>query len=370
MATRDQRRQPAGSAPPLHRILLADLKRGGLGGHLRADLSELFHFYLDDETQTRLARMGRIRRLFWMLGWLVKSLFLKLSPARRLLLLIAFIMALFERVELAWLGRVEVEPRFWAVVVVVIILMLELKDKLAAHDEIDVARDVQLDLLPREPPRVAGWEVWTSTRPANDVGGDLVDHLEAHSEVGLVLGDVAGKGMGAALLMAKLQATLRALAGDHPDLAELAGRLNDILHRDGLENRFATFFYATLRPGTGQVRWVNAGHNPAYLLRPTGVRELEASGLPLGVLPGTTYTEGSLDLAPGELLAIYSDGLSEAADADDQEYGAGRLASLLPEVVALPLPDAGAAILADVERFTRGQRLQDDLSLVLIRRAP
>jgi serine phosphatase RsbU (regulator of sigma subunit) len=251
----------------------------------------------------------------------------------------------------------------------VLVLMLELKDKLVARDEIDVAREVQLNLLPREHPVIGGWEVWSSTRPANDVGGDLVDYLHEHGEIGVVLGDVAGKGMGAALLMAKLQATLRALATDHADLADLARRLNEILHRDGLDNRFATFFYASIRPGAGRLRWVNAGHNPPLLLRAGGaVEELPASGLPLGVLPGISYTESRVELDSGDLLAIYSDGLSEAADGEEEEYGPERLAALLPGLAALSLEQAGAAILADVDRFTGNRRLQDDLSLVLLRR--
>ncbi|MFQ5626458.1 MAG: SpoIIE family protein phosphatase, partial [Methyloligellaceae bacterium] len=140
------------------------------------------------------------------------------------------------------------------------------QDKLLARDEIEVARQVQLARFPQEQPRLPGWAVWSYTRPANDVGGDLVDYIELDSgRLGVALGDVAGKGLGAALLTAKLQATLRALVPECRTLDELGGRLNTILHRDGLDNRYATLFYLELAHEGGHVRFLNAGHNPAIV---------------------------------------------------------------------------------------------------------
>ena len=182
-----------------------------------------------------------------------------------------------------------------------------------AKDEIQIARQVQIALLPRGNPTIPGWSAWCYSRPANDVGGDLVDYLELDGfRHGVMLGDVAGKGLGAALLSAKLQATLRALVPDAASLDELAASVNTIFHRDGLDNRYATLFYAELEYHSGMLRYVNAGHNPAFVIRGEAIDTLGASSLPLGMMPGTSYEEGSLELQPGEVLLAYSDGLTEA----------------------------------------------------------
>jgi serine phosphatase RsbU (regulator of sigma subunit) len=262
--------------------------------------------------------------------------------------------------------------RFVAFVLVLIVLMLELKDKLLAHDEIQVARQVQLELLPRQDPRPEGWELWSFMKPANHVGGDLVDYVDlGHGRLGITLGDVAGKGLGAALLMAKLQATLRALAPACVTLADLGTDLNLILHRDGLPNRFATLFYLEVQAGTGTARYLNAGHNPVYLLRGgdgTRAEKLEASGLPLGMLEPVEYKEGRLELASGDLILVYSDGLTEAENAAGEEFGNGRLEALFGRMAGMSPDAAGALIIEEVTRFMGERKPLDDLSLVLARR--
>jgi hypothetical protein len=352
--------------PGLHRILLDDLRRTDLGDSMRESLRDLYEFYLDDERRQQLASMSRFRRWLRTFWWSFKALFLKLSPARRVMLAAGLILAILGRVGA---GDYSADLRIWGVVLLVLILMLELKDKLLARDEIDVARRVQLDLLPRHHPDLEGWSIWSYTRPANDVGGDLVDYLEfSPGRLDIALGDVAGKGMGAALLMAKLQATMRALAADCSRLDELGTRVNAIFHRDGLENRFATLFYICLEAGSGRLRYLNAGHNPALLQKHDGIEELGASGVPLGILPGTRYCEGVAELQPGELVVAYSDGLTEATSAAGEEYGDRRLRELLPRLKGLSVAEAGRLILHDVERFTASERYADDLSLVLLLR--
>ena len=248
--------------------------------------------------------------------------------------------------------------------------MLELKDKLLAKDEIQIARQVQIALQPREHPDIPGWAVWSYSRPANDVGGDLVDYVALDGfRHGIVLGDVAGKGLGAALLSSKLQATLRALVPDAPSLDDLAGRLNKILYQDGLDNRFATLFYAELEHNSGQIRYLNAGHNPAFLVGAGDIRELGPSSYPLGMFPETNYEEHASSLEPGDLLLVYSDGLNELENEHGEEFGMQRLRALLPELRDLPPADVGRRILSEAERFLGEARPRDDLSLVVVVRS-
>jgi hypothetical protein len=366
--------RPTGRSPDRSTIgeIFQDVRARDLPRSLRRDFSDLYRFYLDDESRARLAGMGRFHRAFKVFFWTFKSLLLKLSPLRRVMLLVALLMLILGRASFVVAGPIILTPtiRLWlAVFLLLFVLMLELKDKLLARDEIELARQVQLALLPTTHPRPAGWNIWSHTRPANDVGGDLVDSLPLQSgEVGVVLGDVAGKGLAAALLMAKLQATLRALAPDIGSLGDLGSALNQILCRDGLENRFATLFYLTLQPDSPAVRYLNAGHNPPYVLRSEAIDQLDPSARPLGMLPGGEYREERADLAPGDLLIIYSDGLVEARNAEDEEFGTERLLALAGRLRGLTAEQCGARLLQEVERFLGEERPHDDLSLVVVER--
>jgi serine phosphatase RsbU (regulator of sigma subunit) len=285
--------------------------------------------------------------------------------------LVAIIFAFLGNTGFTFAARaIEIDFRPWGSLLVLLVLMLELKDKLLAKDEIQIARQVQIALLPDENPAIPGWSVWSYSRPANDVGGDLVDYLELGGfRHGVALGDVAGKGLGAALLTAKLQATLRALVPEAASLDELGSRVNTIFYRDGLDNRFATLFYTELEHDSGQVRYLNAGHNPPFLIRQNRVDKLGASSVPLGMLPATTYQEVGLEIAPGEMVLAYSDGLTEAENSLGEEFGMSRLETLLPELRPLDPESVVRRILKEVDRFLGDARTTDDLSLVVIKRA-
>lgn len=362
---------PGWRDPSIGRVVWSDLRRTDLTDSMGRDLRDLYRFFLDAETRARLDSMGRVYRTFWLIGWLLKSLLLKLAPSRRFLLLLALVLGILGWTSLDWQGvSIQFDFRPWGFLLLLFILMLELKDKLLARDEIQVARSVQQALLPREHPRLRGWELWSYSVPANDVGGDLVDYIELGPErLGVALGDVSGKGLGAALLSAKLQATLRALGPESPSLDELGERMNTILVKDGIENRFATMFYAELGPDSGHVRFLNAGHNPPYLVRGSGeIQELRASSLPLGMLPGTSYTEGLADMETDEFLLVYSDGVTEATDVRGEEFGEARVRALLPELGRLTPELAGKRLLEEIDVHLGGEHPQDDLSVVLIRK--
>jgi serine phosphatase RsbU (regulator of sigma subunit) len=247
--------------------------------------------------------------------------------------------------------------------------MLELKDKLLARDELEAGRSVQLALMPTRPPTLAGWDIWLYTRSANDVGGDLVDYLQIDPRrLGVMLGDVAGKGLPAALLMAKLQATLRALVSGVASLGALGAEVNRILNRDGLPNRFATLVYLEIAPGSGRVRLLNAGHPPPLRLRSSGVDELPRGSIALGIAPDMDFVDQEVEIQPGETLVVYSDGITEAMNAAGDFFGDERLrAALLPSRTGTAA-QAGARILDAVDAFVGEAPVHDDMSLVILTR--
>jgi sigma-B regulation protein RsbU (phosphoserine phosphatase) len=349
-----------------------ELEHGEIRRTLSRDLRELYDFYLDEERRRQLVGMKRFKRWVRVAWWILVSVVHKLPRARRFLLVAALVCSLLGDFKVSQ-GTVSVSFNFYplAVLGLLTVLMLELKDKLLARDELEVGRAVQLSLMPDGAPEIPGWEAWLHTHPANDVGGDLVDCVQvADSRWGLVLGDVSGKGLGAALLMAKLQATIRALAWGSDSLAELGGKVNHILHRDGLSGRFATLLYLEVSPSTGRVRVLNAGHMPPIVLGADGVRSLPPVARPLGAFADAAYTEQALDLAPGELLVAYSDGLTDARNEAGEFFGEEGLQALLPRLRGLSSSEAGELIRDAAARFVGDARPADDLSLVTLRRAP
>jgi len=344
--------------------------RPGWREMFRTTMAELKEFYLTPEHRQRLAGMGALKRGLWLAGWLLKSLFLKLTPLRRFIFLVALVLlALSPRVVTAGGTSVSANGNMFGAFLLVCLLLLELKDKLLARHELEAGRAVQRALMPERCPTLTGWDVWMYTRPANDVGGDLVDCLElSPGRVGFTLADVAGKALPAALLMAKVQSTLRALATDAPSLSDLAAKTNDILCRDGLPNRFATLLYFDVRDNDGAVRLLNGGHMPPVLVSAGGYHELQRGDMALGMMPGASYREQHQDVRPGEMLIAYSDGLTEALNAAGEFYGEDRLRADFAKVSPLSAKQAGARILESVDAFIGSTRPYDDLSLVVLKR--
>lgn len=306
--------------------------------------------------------MGRGRRWLHLGAWLLKSLFLNLTPARRVLLALALLLLCVRAQGGGDFGGL-------AIGLLLLLLMLELKDKLVARSELQAGRVVQQALLPQGAPQVVGWDVWISSRPANEVGGDLVDFVtHEDGRVGLVLADVSGKGLPAALLAARLQATLLAFVPELPSLAALASRLHNAFPRLGLENRFATLVYLELVPGSSRIRLVSAGHMPPLVVGPCHVQPLPAGGPALGIPTAATYEEQSVDLAAGDSLVVYSDGVTEALNERDAFFDDERLLGCLRETAGRPAAEVAHELLGAVEAFVGEARWHDDVSLVIVRR--
>jgi phosphoserine phosphatase RsbU/P len=219
-------------------------------------------------------------------------------------------------------------------------------------------------------PVVPGFALCGWNRPARQVGGDYYDiFARDDGRVGLVVGDVSGKGMPAALMVSTLHSALRLLfdqTGFGPTLLE---RLNRHILDSSAANKFINLLLAQLDPATGDLLYLNAGHNPGLLLRRGGeVVELGSSGLPLGLLPGSRFQARSLIVAPGDLLCLYTDGITEAESPAEEEFGSARLLAALREHRELPLGDLLEAIQEATARHCQGLPQGDDQTLVLLRR--
>lgn len=252
-----------------------------------------------------------------------------------------------------------------------LILVLELRDKLALKGDLEIARQIQFGLLPFEPYDQDGLAIRVAMRPANTVGGDYFDVIDlGEGRLGIVMGDVAGKGMPAALLMALLQASLRTLitAGLRGD--QLIAKLNAHLFANIPSNRLVTLFYAEVDPADGTLRYVNAGHNPPLLFRADGrIERLSATAVALGVIPDAEFTPADTSLAAGDSLFLYTDGVTEAFSAKDEEYGEARLEAFLTARRATVPEGLVDAVVQDVLGFCGPVAPHDDMTLMLVVRS-
>lgn len=354
-----------------YHIVTADIRRRGLQRTIARGFSGIEAFYLTEEDRRHLATLPGVRRFFRRIWWLVSSLLGKLTPARRIMLAAALLFLIGGRGDMQ-IGRLNIEFRFTILgsFLLIVLLMLELKDKLVARDELESGRAVQLALMPGHSPEIPGWQVWLYTEPANDVGGDLVDHLQIDGQRHFVaLGDVAGKALPAALLSVKLQATLRALAPNFERLGDLGGALNRILHRDGLPSRFASLAYLELTAGSGRVRVLNAGHMPPLVLRGGEITAMERGSMVLGLIPEARFGEQMLDVGVGDTVVIYSDGVSEAMNEAQDFFGDERLTAAIQRAAEAPVDRVGQTVLDAVADFVGEAVRSDDISLIVARRA-
>jgi len=249
-------------------------------------------------------------------------------------------------------------------------LHMELLEKQRMEQELALGREIQSRLLPSAPVDVRGVELGALSLPCYEVGGDYFDFLELpDGDLGLAIGDVSGKGVSAALIMSSVQAALRVAAPIEEDLARLVARLNALIFRSASGRKYATFFFARYTPSTGVLRYVNAGHNPPYVITDNTLTEIGSTGRPIGLLPESSYTEGTVELPPGSTLFLYTDGLNEAADPDEVEFGNDRLRELFLTQRGVPLTEIPSRVLDAIIAFERGAKATDDKTIVVMRRA-
>ena len=244
------------------------------------------------------------------------------------------------------------------------------QERARIEQELHTAQLIQLSLLPKEQPTLPGWHIATYYQAAREVGGDLYDFLPFEDgRLGLVIGDVTDKGMPAALVMASTRSMLRAAARATDSPGEVLARVNDLLYADIPEKMFVTCFYAILDPAGGRLRYANAGHDLPYRQHAGSARELHATGMPLGLMPGMRYEEQEVVLARDENILFYTDGLVEAHNSGREMFGFHRLQTLLAG------HSDGASLinflLTELKGFTGEEwEQEDDMTLLTLQRTP
>jgi serine phosphatase RsbU (regulator of sigma subunit) len=245
----------------------------------------------------------------------------------------------------------------------------QLKRERMEH-ELQVASEIQQRFQPTAPPQVPGYELQGISFPCYEIGGDYYDFIQREDgRLIVALGDVSGKGAAAALLMSSLHAAVHAQAASHDSILKTISGVNRYLAENIPANRFITLFYAELQPKTGALSFLNAGHNPPLIVHAAGTMEqLAAGGLPLGIMPDAEYREGLTRLSYGDVLVIYSDGVTEAQSPSGEEFGPTRLY----DVVARNMEASAAGIRDRIEsaltKFSQGTPAADDITLVIVKR--
>lgn len=246
---------------------------------------------------------------------------------------------------------------------------LELIEKQRMERELQLGREIQNRLLPSPPQDISGVEIAARNVPCFEVGGDYFDFIEfSDGDLGIAIGDVSGKGVGAALVMSSLQSALRVAAPIETDLARLIARLNSLLFRSTSGRKYVTFFFARFTPSTGTLRYVNAGHNPPFIVNSGQLQPLPATGRPIGLMADIPYAEEQAQLPPGAALVLYTDGLNEAATSDDEEFGMERLQNEIARAAETAPQQWIEEMLGRVEEFEAGAPSTDDKTVVVLRR--
>ncbi|MCX8009987.1 MAG: PP2C family protein-serine/threonine phosphatase [Ignavibacteria bacterium] len=349
--------------------LKRDLKQEDFVKKLQREFRELKEFYIEPSKKLELERMNWLKRGFFIVWWILKSMILKLTPLRRILLLVGTLLVISGRVVINGEQISSSRENLFGCALILLVLMLELKDKLLARDELEAGQKVQLALLPERCPIVSGWELWLYTRPANEVGGDLVDFIKINdNRFAVAIADIAGKGLQAALLTTKLQATIRALTDEHESISKLVSKINNIFFRDSLRNIFASLLYLEITPNSNKINYVNAGHLPPLLIKANSINELSKGEAALGLMSGNSYNEQICELHTGDIFVAYSDGLIEAQNRYKQFYGSERLFKLLQNLHSYSPKQIGERIVFEIEYFIGDARANDDLSLIILKK--
>jgi serine phosphatase RsbU (regulator of sigma subunit)/pSer/pThr/pTyr-binding forkhead associated (FHA) protein len=247
-------------------------------------------------------------------------------------------------------------------------LLEESLEKRQLEDEMRKAAEIQRRLLPSVAPTVEGFEICGSNRPCRTVGGDYYDFTYEGGKLHLALGDVSGKGTGAALLMTVLRAAVRAHWTEF-EPAEAMARINRTVCQNVTEGKYVTFFMARLDPGTGQLTYVNAGQNPPLLVRATEeVHELDEGGMVLGMFESVPYSAATIEMAKGDTLVVFSDGVSETWNRSEEEFGVARLVDVVKRGRPLGATALEAEILRALEEYSAGARTMDDRTLIVLKR--
>jgi len=352
-----------------------------LWSQFEKDARSSYRLYSSGLTEKQ-AGQSRWHRFWYIAKALFWAVIEKLSPARRVLLLVGLILLFLPTAGGQYpddRGHVEFfnfDTHMWGGLVILLVLLLELADRVVMKHDLEIAKDIQSWLLPGAPLQIPGYGIAYATRPANTVAGDYYDVIlrpgetPEQSRVLFAVADVAGKSIPAAMLMATFQASLRTLASSRLPLDQLAREVNRYACSNSQEGRrFTTAFLAELDPATGEISYVNAGHNVPILRRKSGLIERpELGGIPIGVLPDSAYQVGTTRLDPGDWLVIFTDGVVEAENAAGEEYDEPRLVRMIDRGSGSAPAEMLRGLLADVDQFVGNAPQHDDITCLLLKR--
>ncbi len=338
----------------------------------------LYSAGLDQEPQR--SGLGRVWQMAKLLFWAILE---KLTPARRVLLLLALILLFIPSANGSYTDRsghvevLEFDVHVWGGLLLILVLLLELADRVVMKRDLEIAKDIQSWLLPGAPLQIPGYQIAYATRPANTVAGDYYDVIlrpgrePSESRILFVVADVAGKSIPAAMLMATFQASLRTLSTSGVGLGELVAGVNRYATSSSQGGvRFTTAFLAELDPATGDVAYVNAGHNVPILRKKSGVVErLEAGGIPMGIFAETLYQVATTRLESGDWLVIFTDGIVEAENSKSEEYGEPDFIRLIDRESASTPAELLRSLLVELDRFVGNTPQHDDMTCLLVKRS-
>jgi phosphoserine phosphatase RsbU/P len=347
-----------------------------LWGQMKADAKSTYSFYARDVDWESINQGERWKKGFRIAWAFFQAMLMKLTPARRVVLLITCVLLMLNFQFHFGDRNYTIDTSGFAILLLFLLLALELADRVTMKRDLEIAREIQHWLVPEHPPVVPGVDLAFATRPQNTVAGDYYDAFlragpEGHAGQTLlmVVADVAGKSVPAALLMATFQASIRALAARPGNLDELARDLNRYACDHSLAGmRFTTAFIAEYDPSARRISYVNAGHNAPFLRRASGAMlRLEEGTVPFGIDTAAEYHTSPVAIEVGDLLVIFTDGLPEAVDNSGAEYGEVRLQNRVEHFTNEPAATVLAAIMADVDGYVGPARQHDDITCMAVR---
>lgn len=363
---------PGAKPPSFWQRLTEGLEISQLWAQFTAEARSGYSLYSADVDWAAVKQHKGIKRLLAIIRGFAWALLMKLSPARRVMLVLALVLIVVKLDYQAASSTFSFNSSAFGVFLLLLLLALELADRVTMKRDLEIARDIQKWLVPEAPPAVAGLDIAFATRPANTVAGDYYDAFFLDAEkrrLLLVVADVAGKSVPAALLMATFQASLHSSAGSYRDLGELVTRLNRFACLRSLGGmRFTTAFLAELNVESRGMQYVNAGHNAPILRSANGtVKRLEEGGVPFGIDPEARFETGTTRVESGDLLLIFTDGLLEAVNAAGEEFGEPRILAALQAVSSANSATGLKSLLSKVDEFVGATRQHDDITCLVMR---
>ena len=355
----------------LQDLFTQGVTREGLRDLVQRDARDTFRFFTSEVDFAALRPLPWYKRYPRVVWRIFVALAYRMSPPRRVAFLVAIVAFIQGWYRFTVLDRSGTGWWLIAIAIFVILLLMELRDKLNLKGDLEIAREIQVGLAPSQPFSQDGVTIHCQMRPANTVGGDYHDIVSLEeNRIAVVVGDVSGKGMPAALLAALLQGSLRTLITAGLRGSELITKLNRYLCASTPSNSLVTLFYAELDTTTGDLRFVNAGHNAPFLVRSNQTLErLGSTSLVLGFLQETGFEMKKTRLDLGDRLLIFTDGVTEAFNAEEKEYGEQRLSELLRAQKASSQSVLIQKIVTDVLNFCGFEKPGDDMTLMVIGRA-